>query len=200
MSTCWYLHSFSLDRFKQVFGSATPEQEEKLLEFIEDSDEGYEDDDERELAVLLAKKILHGGISYKGKREDEKVMLDDIVTRAFHEMGLGEELREKPISPEPVTLDLAEELIEHASPGGLISFLSEGRRFGTNEPAALLMGYFILTADEVRKLKSEVDELIANPSIQWKWPQVPEQAKDNISQPLGKIAGKSNIGLYAVLT
>ena len=200
MSTCWYFHSFSLDRFKQVFGAATRQQEQKLLAFIEDPDEGYEEDDEREIAVLLAKEILHGGISYKGKGKSEKAMLDDLVTRAFHDMGLGEELEADPISPEPVTLDLAEELIKHASPGGLISLLSEGRRFGTNEATAQLMGYFILAPDEVDKLKSEMDELIANPSIQWKWPQAPDQAKRNISQPLGKIAGKAKIGVYAVLS
>jgi hypothetical protein len=52
----------------------------------------------------------------------------------------------------------------------------------------------------VPKLKSEVESLITDRAIKWRFPDVPQAARQNIISVLEKIAVRKEDGLYANLT
>ena len=200
MSMCWYLHSYPIESFDQVFGSATSAQERKLIKLISDPDEGFEDDDERDAAVELAKNMMHHGIDMSDMTEDEKDMIDNILALAMHDIGLGKELKVRPRSPEPVTLKVAGAILSNAPKidAKLLPLFNNGRRFGLSEGRRLDC-YFFLTPDEVSHLKDEADRLLTESSVQWPHLDFPKFVRANLAEPLAKIAQSPGEGLYARL-
>jgi len=170
------------------------------MQFVEDPDEGFEDDDEREIAVGLARHALGSGLSYEGLSKPEKGVLDQVVKMAFHDMGLSDALKLEPVSPEPITLIQAEAIVRQAGARGLqlLPVLAEGRRFGTDERPS--QPYFILAPSEVVKMREELGALLADSSIQWPFPQIAASVRSNLLSVLDKVAGKSGLALYATLT
>lgn len=200
MSTCWYFHTFPWDRLAAVFGGATSAVESQLMQFVEDPDEGFEDDDEREVAVRLARHALGSGLSYDGLSKSEKGLLDQVVKMAFHDMGLADALKLEPVSREPITLNQAEAIVRQARARGLklLPVLADGRRLRTDERPS--QPYFILEPSEVVKMRDELGVLLADSSIQWPVPHLTAWVRSHLLSVLDNAAGKSGLAVYATLT
>ena len=200
MSMCWYLYSYPIEIFNQVFGSATKAQARKLMNLLNDPDEGIEDDEEREIAIELAEEMLNRGIDMGRKSEEQKSVMDHILALAMNRLGLGKELKVKPRSPEPVTLKVAAELVRNAPAvdAKLLGLFDRGRRFGLTE-GRQLDSYFFLKPEEIIQLKNEVARLLANPNVKWPHPDFPKAIQSNLAEPLAKVAESSEDGLYAQL-
>ncbi len=201
MSMCWYLYSYPVEVFERVFSSATKGEEGKLMQLIADPDEGFEDEEEQEAAVGLAREMLHKGITMEGKGEEEKDMMDRILALAMHDIGLGEELEVKPRSPEAITLKVAEELVRNAGTvdAKLLTLFKRGRRYGLSEGRQHEC-YFFLRPEEVVVLKEEVERLLAKADVRWPHPDFPKAIRRNLAEPLGKVAQSPGEGVYARLS
>jgi hypothetical protein len=183
--------------FKRVLGSATKKQEQQLLSLVKDPNEGFGDREDRAIAATLATEILHNGISYQGKTGEEQDILDQVVSMAFHDMGLGEEIGVTAVCREPITLALVDELIANATNAdvSMVHLFKYGWRFQHDEPPE--HAYFILLPEEVSRLKSEVETLLADHKSRWRSAEMPQIARERIVSVLDEVIRHDGSGLYA---
>jgi hypothetical protein len=168
----------------------------------DDRSEEFGDLEEQELEARaeVATEVLTKVIHYEGKTRDQASELDHAVKMLFHWMGMGKTLKTKQIS-DGLTVQVAGELARVAKkwkPNSLLLILDYGRRFG--ETKLTSCEYVVFTHTEMRQLRDDVAELIANPDVPWTHPDFPIAASRDLVVPLEKHLRDKSLGFYGNFT
>jgi hypothetical protein len=185
---------------KRVCGQATAKEEKKLIKVVTDPDETDFDEDQIVIVKRLAKEVLHEGISYADKDGEETEIQDMIVTTMFSHLGLDKELKIKPVSQDPMTIDLAVELFQagQAAALPLLPTILHGRRYGDDAPS--LCNYVFLSREELAQVKAEALKLRDDRKIKWKFPDTPQLIDKTLINCIDDALKDPSLWLYGHLT
>ncbi len=187
MAIEWHFVSYNLGRFQQVFGKASELEEAALLKVLE-YELGAEPEDE---LGVLARKIAHEGIQYKGMNPRDAEALDQIIGVCLSQEGLWNELELEQEMQEGFPHPIVLEMLRKAQQANLklewLPILKGGRRFRSDLGPECR--YFMIERVEVPKLAQEARQILALPGP-WSSEQAPNQIMDQLIMVCEFIARK----------
>jgi hypothetical protein len=193
MSYMWHFYSFSTEKFSQVFGAATPEQQGELIDAVLWEISEFEEDEfeDSELTISLTLKILKEGINYEGISIKEAEVLDEIIGLAFSPEGLNRELEAEPESPDGLHPSIIKEMMKRAEKSLKLKYLPillTGQRIG--QPAGRSnCNYFILEPTGINDFLAEV-KMILKIEDDWSDDYVPQLIDECLLFVLEQISKK----------
>ncbi|HPF40842.1 MAG TPA: hypothetical protein P5081_14015 [Phycisphaerae bacterium] len=185
MSTNWYLYSFDESLWNSIFGSGAPEHVKALSAFL--TDEQNFDFEDPEVAEEVARKLISHGFNAE-QFDDEEVEIVECVPSAVVHSGDTLSVDAKAESPEGTTWQMLQELMRRAEgrvESKMIRLLSNGRSLlGPDYEDA---EYVILSPDEVRSLRAELEQIVGL-DAEWSHPDFAPYIQNELVAPIQSIA------------